>query len=99
ECRVDDLDAAAELDPESRRARTHAILAPDQERGAKPLLHEARRRADHLLLLAFGEDDALRPPPQPLIDSLQHACDRVAPGAQLLAVGLHVDDRLARDAR
>src|SRR5262249_38974410 len=86
ECSIDDLDAAAKLDAERRGAGAHAILASDEERGAEPLLHEPRRRTDDLLFLAFSEDDALRPPTQPLIDTLQHARHRVAPRAQLLAV-------------
>ena len=67
--RVDDRDAAAELDAERLRRLAHAALAADQERAAEPLVHEARRRADHLLLFALGEDDAPRLPAQPLKDA------------------------------
>ena len=84
--------------PSVLRGLAHAVLAADQQRRAEPLLHEARGGADHLLLLALGEHHALRPPPQPLVDALQHAGDRIAARAQLRAIGVHVDDRLARDA-
>ena len=79
-------------------SRTRGFAA-DQQRRAEPLVHEARRGADHLLLLALGEDDAPRLPAQPLVHALQHAGDRIAPRAQLLPVGVHVDDRPARDLR
>ncbi len=49
-------------------------------------MHEGRRRADHLLLLALGEDDPPRLPAQPFIDALQHAGDRIEPAAQLLPI-------------
>ncbi len=74
------------------------VLAADQQRGAEPLMHEACGGADHLLLLALGEHHALRRATQPLEHLLQHAGDRIAPGAQAVAVGVHVDDRLARHA-
>ena len=61
-------------------------------------MHEACGGADHLLLLAFREHHALRPPAQPLVDPLQHARDRIAARAQLRLIGLHVGDRLARHA-
>ena len=71
--------------PATLRGRAHAILAADQQRGAEPLVHEARGGADHLLLLAFGEDHALGLTAQPLEHARQHAGDRIAPRAQLLA--------------
>ena len=79
------------------RGLAHPLLAADQQRRAEPLLHERGGGADHLLFLALGEHDAARLPAQALEHALQHAGDRIAPRAQLLAVGVHVDDRLARD--
>ena len=61
-------------------------------------MHEARRRADHLLFLALGEHHALGLPAQAREHLHQCTRDRIAPRVQLLAVGVHVDDRLARDA-
>ena len=84
--------------PASFAAVLHAVLAAAQQRGAEPLVHEARRGADHLFLLALGEDDALGRAAQPRKDLHQRAGDRIAPRVQLMAVGVHVDDRLARDA-
>ena len=84
--------------PASRGGGVHAVLAADQERGAEPLVHEARRGADHLLFLALGEHHALGLPAQPREDLHQRAGDRIAPRVELLAVGVHVDDRLAGDA-
>src|SRR5262249_47518988 len=81
ERRVDDLDAATQLDAERSGSLAYAVLAADEEGAAQPLLHEARGGADHLLLLALGEDYALWPPPQPFVDALQHACDRIAASA------------------
>ncbi len=78
--------------------RAHAILAADEEHGAEPLLDEGGRGADDLLLLALGEHHALGASPQPLEHAREHASHRIAPRAQLLAIRLHVDDRLARDA-
>ena len=63
-------------------ARGYRVLAPDQECGAEPLVCETSRRANDLFLLAFGEHDPLRRPPQPLEHPLQHTRDRVAPAAQ-----------------
>src|SRR5262249_19113622 len=76
-------------------ARAYAVFAPDELSSAEPLVHEARSSADDLLLLAFGEDDALRTPSQALINALENAGDRVAPVAQAFAIGVHVLDRLA----
>src|SRR5207253_10519110 len=98
QARVDDFDAAAELDAGRARGLAHPFLPPDQLGRAEALLDEARRRADDLLLLALGEHHALGVAAQPLEHARQHAGNRVAPGAQRLAVGVHVDDRLARDA-
>ena len=81
ERRIDDSDAAAKLDAERGRALAYAILAADQERAAQSLLHKTRGGADHLFLLAFREDHALRAPPQPLVDALQHTGDRIATAA------------------
>ena len=61
-------------------------------------MDEARGRADDLLFLAFGEHDALGLPAQPLEHPREHAGHRIEPCAQRLAVGVHVDDRLAGDA-
>src|SRR5258707_1382920 len=72
--RIDDLDAAAELDPERFRRFAHATLAAAQQRGAKALMHERRRGADHLLFLAFGKDDAALLPAQ----ALEHALEYLA---------------------
>ena len=81
---VDDLDALAELDAEVLRALADRLLAADQQRGAKPFMHEAGGGADHLLLLAFREHHALGRSPQPLEHPLQHAGGRVAARAQRL---------------
>src|SRR5215211_8791591 len=95
---VDDFDTTDELDAQPRGSVAHALLAADQKRGAEPLVHKASGSPDHLFLLALGEHYALWLPPQPLVDALQHAGDGIAPVAQLLAVSIHVDDGLARDA-
>src|SRR5260221_127706 len=57
-----------------------------------------RGSTDPLLLFALGERDALGRTAQPLEHPLQYAGHRVAPRAQAFAVGVHVGDRLARDA-
>ena len=69
--RVDDLDSAAQIDAEIAGGFAHTLLATDQQRSSQPLLNKAQGRADDLLLLAFGEDDALRAPPQPIMHPLQ----------------------------
>src|SRR5262249_58099679 len=56
---VDDLDPAAQLDPQGARALAHAVLPPDEQRRPKSLLDEARRGADDLFLFAFSEHDPL----------------------------------------
>ena len=94
---VDDLDAAAELDAERLRRLAHARLAADQQRRAKPLVHERCRRADHLLLFALGKDDAPRPRAQPFVYALQHAGDRIESAAQLVPIGVHVGDAFPGD--
>ena len=71
---------------------------PTRSAVPSPCVHEARGGADHLLLLALREHDALGRAPQPLEHLLQHARDRIAPRLQRVAVGLHVGDRLARHA-
>src|SRR5208282_1153116 len=73
--RVDDLDAVAELDAERLSRLAYAWLAADQQRRAQPLLLERCRCANHLLLLAFGEDDAARLPVQTFEHPLQDAGD------------------------
>ena len=64
----------------------------------RPCCTNDRGGADHLLFFALGKNDAARLPAQALEHALQHARDRIAPRAQLLPVGFHVDDRPARDA-
>ena len=61
----------------------HAVLAPDQDRRAEPLVDEGIGGADDLLLLALGEDDALGIAAHALDDPLQRAGDRIAPRRQL----------------
>ena len=78
--------------------RAHAVLAADEDRRAEPLVDEGIGGADDLLLLALGEDDALGHAPHALEDALHGARDRVAARRQLRLVGVHVDDRPARDA-
>src|SRR4029453_15145588 len=85
--RIDDLDAAAEFNAEGVRALAHAVFAPHEQGGPKPLVDEAGRGADDLLLFAFGEDDALRAAPQPLVNTLENPCPRIAARSQLRPVG------------
>ena len=96
--RVDDLDGAAEFDAQRVCAVAHAVLAPDEQRRPETLPHEARGGADDLLLFALGENDALRPPAQPLVHALEDAGHRIAARAQLCPVGVHVDDGTPGDA-
>ena len=96
--RIDDLDAFAEIDAGSGRRLAHQILPSDQQRRAQALVHEARRGADHLFFLALGEHHALGCAAQPREHLHQRSGDRIAPRVQLLAIGVHVDDRLAGDA-
>ena len=94
-----DLDALADVDAGAVGGGAHRLLAADQDRRAELVVDEAHRGADRLLLLALGEDDALRRAADALEDALQRADDRVAAGGELHLVGGHVGDRLARDAR
>ena len=94
---VDDLDAFGNFDAGLFRGLPHAVLAADEQRRAEPLMHKARRRADHLFLFAFCENDALGVTAQPVEHLHQSPSDRIAPCVQLLPIGIHVDDRLARD--
>src|SRR5262249_25646801 len=96
--RIDDLDAAAKLDAEGIRAVAHAVLAADEEGRPESLVAEGRSGADHLLLLPFREDHALRPSPQPLVDALENSGHRIAARAQLRPVRIHVDDGAPGDA-
>ena len=94
--RVEDLDALGQLDAGVLRGLAHALLAADELRGAEPLLHEIRGRANDLLLLAFREHHALGLAPEPLEHPREHAGDRIESHAQLVTVAVHVDDRFAR---
>src|SRR6185437_12787160 len=96
--RIDDFNFLAELNAGLARRLANPVLAPDQKRGAETLMHEARCRSDDLFFLAFGEDDALGLPTQPVEYLHKRAGDRIAPRTQLLAVGVHINDRLARNA-
>src|SRR5262249_20524051 len=62
------------------------------------VVDEARGGVDHLLFFALGEDDALRPSPQPLVDALENPGHRIAARAQLRPVSIHVDDGAPGDA-
>ena len=95
---IDDLDAFAELDAGLACGLAHQVLAADQQRGPQPLVHETGRGADYLLFLALREHHTFRLSAQPCEDLHQRSGDRIAPRVQLLAVGVHVDDRLAGDA-
>ncbi len=98
--RVVDLDALlGEIEAGLLGDRAHAVLAPDQDRRAETLIDEGIGGADDLLLLAFGEDDALGHAPHALDDPLHGAGDRIAARGELRLVGVHVDDRPPRDAR
>jgi len=99
EVREETVLAAAELDAEIARRFMYPLVATDEQGGSQTLLDEAHRRADHLLLLAFGEDDALRAAAQPLVHPLQKTGDGIAPRAQLRPVCIHICDRPAGNAR
>ena len=59
--RIDDLDAFAKLDAGlARGLRCTRSSRPTRSARAETLMHEARRRADHLFFLALGEHHALR---------------------------------------
>src|SRR5262249_5891782 len=68
-----------------------AVLAADEQGCAQSLVDEARGGADHLLFFALGEDDALRPSPQPLVDALENPGHRIAARPHLRPVSIHVD--------
>ena len=85
--------------PAWRRRLVDAVLAPDEDGLAETLVDEGQGGADHLLLLALGEDHALRELAHALEDAVERAGDRIAPGGELRLVGAHVDDGPARDAR
>ena len=95
-----DLDALAafEIDAGLARRLVNAVLASDEDGRAETLVDEGDRGADHLLLLALGEDHALRELAHALEDAVERAGDRIAPRRELRLVGAHVDDRPARDA-
>ena len=97
--RIVDFDARRGVS--SRVLGRFAHAAPRGRSGSacRALMDEARGGADHLLLLALGEDDALGLAP--------HAARRRAAGRRrsdraaresCWRIGVHVDDRLARDA-
>ena len=96
---IDDLDAVlVEVDAGVPGVLLDDVLAADQDGGAEPLVGVGDGGAHHLLLLALGEDDALRLAAHAVVDALQRRGDRVAAGRQLAGVGVEVEDRLARDA-
>ncbi len=99
EPRVLDREALArEVDAGGGGGRADLVLAAEEDGGAETLAGEARGGADHLLLLALGEDHALRLLAHLGEDALQRARGGVAPGGELVAVGLPVDDGAAGDA-
>jgi hypothetical protein len=77
----------------------HLLLASEQAGGAEPLVHIGDGRAHDLLFLALGEDDAARMAAHTLVKPLQRRGDRIAPGRELLGIGVHVEDRLLGHAR
>ena len=89
---------SARSKPASVGDLAHAILAPDQDGRAEPLVDEGIGGADDLLLLALGEDDAFGIAAHALDDALQGAGDRIAPRRQRRLIGVHIGDRPARDA-
>ena len=75
---------AASVKPHRRHRRLDALLAADQHRRAVAALREQQRGADRLLLLALGEDDALRRGAHPFEDQLEPRRGRVEPGRAAL---------------
>ena len=95
---VVDLEALRILDAE-RLQPVVDVVAADQHRNAVAAVAEGDRGAQHDILLALGEEDAARIGARRFISERQHRGGRIEPGAQRGAIGGHVGDRLARDAR
>jgi hypothetical protein len=99
EARIDDLDAVAvQLDAGIAGGLAHDLLAADQNGGAEALIHEGDGGAHDLLLLALGEDDALRLAAHAVIDALEGRSDRIAAGGQFLRIFLPDRRSAAGDA-
>ena len=76
----------------------YALFPADQECRPQSLMHIVRSGADDLFFFALREHDALRPATQLLVHTLQDVRNRITSLAQLLPIGIHVGNGLARDA-
>ena len=91
------------LSPSSRPAAAAVaatrVLAADENGASQAFIDEGERGANDLLLFAFREDDALGLAADAVEDRLHQRRNGIAPRRKLGAIGLHVDDRPARDAQ
>ena len=100
--RIDHLDVLADLE---RRADAFEALAdhlgaPDQDRQRQLFVEDDLHRAQDALVLAFGVNDARRLAVARREEHRTHAdAGAVDEALQLLAVGVHVEDRALGDAR
>ncbi|MPL61035.1 hypothetical protein SDC9_06602 [bioreactor metagenome] len=76
----------------------HVALAADDQRPAHAVALIGHRGAQHARIVALGEDHRRLRLPRPRLDALQDRRRRVHPRLQPQNIGLHVDDRPARDA-
>ena len=95
---VVDLQVAGGRQPQGLQGLPDAVLASDQDRRAVARGAEGDGGADALFLFALGEDDPSRVVADLLEDGLEGAQRGIEAGRQFVAVGLHVDDGLARHA-
>ena len=97
---VDDLEVAALLErqAEALEALLDHRRAADQDDLADLLLDDHLRGAQHALLLAVGEGDALPLPARLVDDRLHHEAGAEDEAVELLAVGVEIGDRALGDA-
>ena len=93
-----DFQARRVLDAERFHALEHLLLAADQDRRAVAVVAEHHGGADRALLLALGEDDALRIGLHLLEQALQEVAGRIEAAREAALVFRHVGDLLLRDA-
>ena len=99
EPRIVDLDAVGGGDADRLHGFAHLLLAADQDRRAVAVVAEHHGGADGALLLALGEDDALRVGLDLLEQALQPVIGRIEAARERAPVLGHVGDRCAAPRR
>ena len=96
--RIDDIERAGRH-PHLLHRGLDLRFAADQDRMAKPLVLETPGGAYHRGFFAFRKHDPALHVAALRLDTLKEACGRICPAHEALAVGFHVRDRLAGNAR